>query len=99
MAAGRVGRFCGCLPGPRRAQIRRFCSDADPVNAAASGGRPARAGKGEPMRTSISLTATLAAVLLAAAATFPAAAQDADWDKVVAAAKQEGKVVVYNSAN
>jgi iron(III) transport system substrate-binding protein len=35
------------------------------------------------------------ALLLAA---FPAAAQAQDWPKVVAAAKAEGKVVVYNSA-
>ena len=44
------------------------------------------------------LAAALALTLLAA---LPARAQDtvspADWDKVVAAAKQEGKVVVYNA--
>jgi spermidine/putrescine-binding protein len=47
-----------------------------------------------------SLAAMLAVAMLSVAATAatPAAAQDADWDKVVAAAKQEGKVVVYNSA-
>jgi ABC-type Fe3+ transport system substrate-binding protein len=47
-----------------------------------------------------SLAAMLAVAMLsvAARAATPAAAQDADWDKVVAAAKQEGKVVVYNSA-
>jgi ABC-type Fe3+ transport system substrate-binding protein len=61
--------------------------------------RPARVAMGEPMRISNSLAAGLAAFTLAIAATFPVAAQDADWDKVVAAAKQEGKVVVYNSAN
>jgi ABC-type Fe3+ transport system substrate-binding protein len=40
----------------------------------------------------------LAALLLAVGWTAPVAAQDADWDKVVAAAKQEGKLTVYNSA-
>jgi iron(III) transport system substrate-binding protein len=38
------------------------------------------------------------ALLLLLLAASPAAAQDADWAKVVAAAKAEGKVVVYNSA-
>jgi iron(III) transport system substrate-binding protein len=38
------------------------------------------------------------ALLLLLLATSPAAAQDADWAKVVAAAKAEGKVVVYNAA-
>jgi iron(III) transport system substrate-binding protein len=40
----------------------------------------------------------LAVVALLAGATVPASAQDASWDAVVAAAKQEGKVVVYNMA-
>ena len=40
----------------------------------------------------------LAAIALFAAAAAPASAQDASWDAVVAAAKQEGKVVVYNMA-
>jgi ABC-type Fe3+ transport system substrate-binding protein len=40
----------------------------------------------------------LAVVALLAGATAPASAQDASWDAVVAAAKQEGKVVVYNMA-
>ncbi len=30
---------------------------------------------------------------------FSAQAQSSDWDKVVAAGKKEGKVVLYNSAN
>ncbi len=37
-------------------------------------------------------------LLLLLLAASPAAAQDADWAKVLAAAKAEGKVVVYNSA-
>src|SRR3954468_1396170 len=40
--------------------------------------------------------------LVVAAAAFislPALAQDADWNKVIDAAKKEGKVVVYNSAS
>jgi spermidine/putrescine-binding protein len=41
------------------------------------------------------LAAGVAAMILAA----PARADDAEWNKVVAAAKGEGKVVVYNSAN
>ena len=40
----------------------------------------------------------LAAIALFAGATVPASAQDASWDAVVAAAKKEGKVVVYNMA-
>ena len=40
----------------------------------------------------------LAAIALFAGAAVPASAQDASWDAVVAAAKQEGKVVVYNMA-
>jgi ABC-type Fe3+ transport system substrate-binding protein len=40
----------------------------------------------------------LALVALLAGAAVPASAQDASWDAVVAAAKQEGKVVVYNMA-
>ena len=40
----------------------------------------------------------LAVVALLAGAAVPASAQDASWDAVVAAAKQEGKVVVYNMA-
>jgi ABC-type Fe3+ transport system substrate-binding protein len=40
----------------------------------------------------------LALVALFAGATAPASAQDASWDAVVTAAKQEGKVVVYNMA-
>jgi iron(III) transport system substrate-binding protein len=39
----------------------------------------------------------VAALMLGAALARPAAAADGDWDKVIAAAKQEGKVVVYNS--
>ncbi len=38
----------------------------------------------------------LALIALFAAAAVPAAAQDASWDAVVAAAKQEGKLVLYN---
>jgi iron(III) transport system substrate-binding protein len=37
-------------------------------------------------------------LLLGVLAASPAAAQDAEWGKVVDAAKKEGKVVVYNSA-
>ncbi len=48
------------------------------------------------MRAGWTLAVAALATLLGAAV---AAAADADWDKVVAAAKQEGKVVVYNSAN
>jgi ABC-type Fe3+ transport system substrate-binding protein len=40
----------------------------------------------------------LAVVALLAGAAVPASAQDASWGAVVAAAKQEGKVVVYNMA-
>ena len=40
----------------------------------------------------------LAAIALFAASTSPASAQDASWDAVVTAAKQEGKLVVYNMA-
>jgi ABC-type Fe3+ transport system substrate-binding protein len=40
----------------------------------------------------------LAVVALLGGAAVPASAQDASWDAVVAAAKQEGKVVVYNMA-
>jgi ABC-type Fe3+ transport system substrate-binding protein len=40
----------------------------------------------------------LAVVALLAGAAVPASAQDASWNAVVAAAKQEGKVVVYNMA-
>jgi len=40
----------------------------------------------------------LAVVALLAGAAVLASAQDASWDAVVAAAKQEGKVVVYNMA-
>jgi ABC-type Fe3+ transport system substrate-binding protein len=39
---------------------------------------------------------TLALIALFAAAAVPAEAQDASWDAVVAAAKQEGKLVLYN---
>src|SRR6478735_6273822 len=35
---------------------------------------------------------------LLAGLAFPAAAQDASWDSVIAAAKKEGKVVVYSMA-
>src|SRR6266851_5910149 len=35
---------------------------------------------------------------LLASLAFPASAQDASWDSVVAAAKKEGKVVVYSMA-
>jgi iron(III) transport system substrate-binding protein len=38
----------------------------------------------------------LALIALLASAIAPASAQDASWDAVVAAAKQEGKVVLYN---
>jgi len=38
----------------------------------------------------------LALITLFASAAIPASAQDANWDDVVAAAKKEGKVVVYN---
>ncbi|HEY3791777.1 MAG TPA: extracellular solute-binding protein, partial [Bradyrhizobium sp.] len=38
----------------------------------------------------------LALIALLATAVFPASAQDASWDGVVAAAKQEGKLVLYN---
>jgi ABC-type Fe3+ transport system substrate-binding protein len=38
----------------------------------------------------------LALIALLAVAATPASAEDASWDAVVAAAKQEGKVVVYN---
>ncbi len=38
----------------------------------------------------------LALIGLLVGAAAPASAQDASWDAVVAAAKQEGKVVVYN---
>jgi ABC-type Fe3+ transport system substrate-binding protein len=38
----------------------------------------------------------LALIALLAMAAAPASAEDASWDAVVAAAKQEGKVVVYN---
>jgi iron(III) transport system substrate-binding protein len=38
----------------------------------------------------------LALIALLAVAAAPASAEDASWDAVVAAAKQEGKVVVYN---
>jgi ABC-type Fe3+ transport system substrate-binding protein len=52
------------------------------------------------MRLTISFALTLAAVILstASAVLTPAVAQEEDWNKVIAAAKQEGKVVVYNSA-
>jgi ABC-type Fe3+ transport system substrate-binding protein len=52
------------------------------------------------MRLKTSLAAILAAAVMSAASAvpFPAAAQADDWSKVVAAAKDEGKVVVYNSA-
>ena len=43
------------------------------------------------------LKRTALAVGLASLA-FPASAQDAGWDSVVAAAKKEGKVVVYSMA-
>ena len=38
----------------------------------------------------------LALIALFVAAAVPASAQDASWDAVVAAAKQEGKLVLYN---
>ena len=38
----------------------------------------------------------LALIALFATAAVPASAQDASWDAVVAAAKQEGKLVLYN---
>ncbi len=41
---------------------------------------------------------TLMAAALVATLAGPAIAQDADWARVVAAAKKEGKVVVYNAA-
>jgi ABC-type Fe3+ transport system substrate-binding protein len=41
---------------------------------------------------------TIALAALLAATAVPASAQDASWDSVVAAAKKEGKVVVYNMA-
>jgi iron(III) transport system substrate-binding protein len=44
------------------------------------------------------LTRFCLAAALACAVAAPAGAQDADWDKVVQAAKREGKVVVYNAA-
>ena len=44
------------------------------------------------------LRKALLTACLAIAGVYPAAAQDAEWAKVVAAAKQEGKVVVYNAA-
>jgi ABC-type Fe3+ transport system substrate-binding protein len=52
------------------------------------------------MRVTISLAMTLAAAIFSSALALlaPAAAQGEDWSKVVAAAQQEGKVVVYNSA-
>src|SRR6185369_11092501 len=40
----------------------------------------------------------IAVAALAAGFALPASAQDASWDSVVAAAKKEGKVVVYNMA-
>lgn len=40
----------------------------------------------------------LALIALLTGVAAPASAQDASWDAVVAAAKQEGKVVVYNMA-
>ena len=40
----------------------------------------------------------IALAALAAGFALPASAQDASWDSVVAAAKKEGKVVVYNMA-
>jgi ABC-type Fe3+ transport system substrate-binding protein len=40
----------------------------------------------------------LALVALLGGAALPASAQDASWDSVVTAARQEGKVVVYNMA-
>ena len=43
--------------------------------------------------------AALATALAWVAASLPAQAQGSDWDKVVAAGKKEGKVVLYNSAN
>ncbi|SDT53651.1 ABC transporter substrate-binding protein [Bradyrhizobium canariense] len=46
----------------------------------------------------LNLKRLLAVVALLAGAAVPASAQDASWDAVVAAAKQEGKVVVYNMA-
>ena len=39
---------------------------------------------------------TLALIALFATAAVPASAEDASWDAVVAAAKQEGKLVLYN---
>lgn len=39
----------------------------------------------------------LVAACIAGSAATPALAQDADWDKVVAAAKKEGSVTVYNA--
>ena len=48
----------------------------------------------------LNLKRLVAIALFAGFAGFavPASAQDASWDAVVTAAKQEGKVVVYNMA-
>src|SRR4051812_9744535 len=43
------------------------------------------------------LTGLLAAAALSVALTAPASAQNAEWDKVVEAAKKEGKVSLYTS--
>ncbi|CDZ47309.1 extracellular solute-binding protein [Neorhizobium galegae] len=45
----------------------------------------------------MSLITKLAALMLGAMLCSPALAQDADWNKVVEAAKKEGTVTVYNS--
>jgi len=50
------------------------------------------------MRASITLPSLIAAVGFAAGACWPASAQEADWDKVIAAAKKEGTVTVYHAS-
>ena len=49
----------------------------------------------------LAIRVTLAAILTLGltAGNRPAHAQDSEWDKVVAAGKKEGRVVIYNSAN
>ena len=47
----------------------------------------------------VRLIAAVTAMLVVMGCDLAAHAQDSDWDKVVAAGKKEGKLVLYNSAN
>src|SRR5689334_2146901 len=52
-----------------------------------------------PMKCRVLAALASVTILAWAALGLSAHAQSSDWDKVVAAGKKEGKVVLYNSAN